>query len=99
MRGIERFEGMNCNAKTMIKVAAVLGVGLAVAYVALPEARALVAASAPILLALVCPIAMVVMMFMMKRTSGDKQDVMAAKPDEGKARGPALKPQPGPDRA
>lgn len=59
---------MHCNAKTMIKTAAVLGGILAGAYLALPEAREFVAASAPLLLALVCPVTMIAMMFMMRGT-------------------------------
>lgn len=57
---------MQCNARTMIKVAAVLGGILAVAYTALPQAREFVVASAPILLILVCPISMLAMMFTMR---------------------------------
>ena len=57
---------MHCNFKTMIRLTAGLGVILAVAYFALPEARAWLLASTPILLALVCPVAMLAMMFAMK---------------------------------
>lgn len=63
---------MHCNAKTMIKTAAVLGSILAAAYLTFPEARALVAASAPVLLALICPISMVVMMVMMRKADGNR---------------------------
>lgn len=61
---------MHCNARTMIKIAVALGGILAAAYVALPEAREFVAASAPVLLALICPISMGVMMFMMRSRGG-----------------------------
>lgn len=65
---------MHCDSKTMIKAAVVVAVAIAVAYFALPEARAFVMASAPILLALICPIAMVAMFFKIK---GGKQDSRA----------------------
>jgi len=72
---------MNCDLKTMLKVAAALGVGLMVAYFALPAFQALVLASAPILVALICPVAM---LFMMKGMNGNKK-VENAKPEENKA--------------
>ena len=71
---------MNCDFKTMIKIAVGLGAALAVAYVAVPAAQAFIPASAPLLLALVCPIAMI---FMMKSMNGGKNDE-SAKPDESK---------------
>lgn len=71
---------MHCNAKTMIKVGLALAGLLAAAYVALPQARELVLASAPVLLALVCPISMVAMMFMMKDSG--RQEKTCAKPEE-----------------
>ena len=75
---------MNCDLKTMLKVAVALGLALAVAYFALPPAQAFILASAPILLALICPVAMIVMLFMMKSTNDNKKD-KSAKPDENKA--------------
>lgn len=57
---------MNCNPRTMLKVAAGLGAILAIAYFALPGAQAFVLASAPVLLALICPVMMLVMVFTMK---------------------------------
>jgi len=71
---------MKCDAKTMINVAAGLGIALAVAYVALPSAHAFILASAPILLALACPLAMGVMMFAMKGMNGGNKDD-SPKPD------------------
>lgn len=65
---------MNCNAKTMLKVAAALGAPLALAYFALPGAQAFIVASAPILLALICPVSMLIMMFVMKDVNGRKTD-------------------------
>lgn len=65
---------MHCSFKTMIKFAAGIGVVLAVAYFALPDARAWLLASAPVLLALVCPLSMGVMMFMMKGKDSNATD-------------------------
>jgi hypothetical protein len=78
---------MKCDAKTMIKVAAGLGVALVVAYVTLPSAHAFVMASAPLLLALACPLAMVVMMFAMKGMNGGNKDENA-KPDQDRPPSP-----------
>lgn len=60
---------MNCSFKLMIKLAGGLGVALALAYFALPGAKAFVIASAPILLALVCPLTIVVAMIAMRGNS------------------------------
>lgn len=57
---------MHCSLQTMAKLAAGLGAILAVGYFALPDARAWLLASTPVLLALVCPVSMIAMMFMMK---------------------------------
>lgn len=81
---------MHCNARTMIKIAAALGGVLAVAYLAVPQAREFVAASAPVLLSLVCPVSMVVMMFMMRKSSGAER-AAAIEPQR-----PALADQPAP---
>jgi hypothetical protein len=67
---------MHCSFKTMIKFAAGIGVVLAVAYFALPDARAWLLASAPVLLALACPLAMGAMMFM---TQGKNSNAAASK--------------------
>lgn len=80
---------MHCNARTMIKIAAVLGGILAVAYLALPDARELVAASAPVLLALICPISMVIMMLTMRK-SGGAESSAPAKPPQGSVAEPAI---------
>lgn len=71
---------MKCDSKTMLKTAAGLGLALAVAYFTLPAARTLILASAPILLALICPVAMLLMMGNM---NGNKKDD-GAKPDKTK---------------
>lgn len=72
---------MKCDSKMMVKMAVGLGVGLAVAYFALPAAHVFILASAPILVALICPVAM---LFMMKGMNGSKKDE-SAKPGESKA--------------
>lgn len=73
---------MHCNVKTMIKIAAALGGVLAAAYLAVPEARELVAASAPVLLALICPISMVIMMLMMRKSGGAERSAPAEPPHD-----------------
>jgi hypothetical protein len=67
----------------LIKTAVVLGLALTVAYFALPGAQAFILASAPILVALICPVAMIGMFFAMR---GNKKDE-SAKPDESEAAG------------
>lgn len=73
---------MKCDSKMMVKMAVGLGVGLAVAYFALPAAQVLILASAPFLMALICPVAM---FFMMKSMNGNKPDE-SAKPGESEAK-------------
>jgi hypothetical protein len=66
---------MNCNFKTMIKFAGGLGLALAIGYFVLPpQAQAFVLASAPLLLALVCPVTMVAMMFTMRNKNDGRAD-------------------------
>lgn len=72
---------MKCDSKMMVKMAVGLGAGLTVAYFALPAAHALILASAPFLVVLICPVAM---FFMMKGMNGNKKDE-SAKPGESKA--------------
>jgi len=85
---------MHCNPKTMIKIGVGIGTALLVAYFAFPGARALVVASAPILLALICPLMMIVMMFTMRR--GDTQAAPPAQPEATDAASTAANPQPRP---
>lgn len=75
----------------MIKVAGVLGGLLSVAYLVFPEARELVAASAPILLSLICPVSMIIMMLMMRKTSGTQPSA----PAEAQPRSAPHQPMPG----
>jgi hypothetical protein len=77
---------MKCDSKMMLKTAAGLGIALAVAYFTLPAAQTFILASAPILLALICPVAMLLMMGNM---NGNKKDDDGAKPDK-------TTPSPGP---
>ena len=85
---------MHCNARTMIKIAAGLGGMLAAVYLAVPEARGFVAASAPVLLTLICPISMVVMMFMMRKSPDAPSCAPAESPQRPEAEHPALKTEP-----
>lgn len=66
---------MKCSTNTMLKVGAGLGITLGVSYFAFPAAQTMILASAPFLLALICPISMGVMMFMMKGTGESKSNV------------------------
>lgn len=63
---------MKCDSKMMLKIAGGLGVALGVAYFTLPAAQALILASAPILLALICPVAMLLMMKTMNGSTKDE---------------------------
>jgi len=65
---------MTCNSRTMLTVGLALGLAGALAYFTIPAAQAFILASAPILVALICPISMLVMMFMMKAKDGGKKD-------------------------
>lgn len=82
---------MNCNYKTMIKLAIGIGTTLAIAYFALPGAQALILASAPLLAVLICPLAMLVMM---KGMGGGAKDEVAT-PGETKARADVHNAAPG----
>jgi len=53
----------------MMKTAGVLGLAAVISYFAIPEARAFIVASAPVLIALICPVAM---LFMMKGMNGSQ---------------------------
>lgn len=63
---------MRCNVKTMLRSAGALGLVAVIGYFAVPEARAFIVASAPVLIALICPVSMVAMMLMMNG-SGSKE--------------------------
>ncbi|WP_455342534.1 DUF2933 domain-containing protein [Variovorax durovernensis] len=71
---------MNCDSKTLIKIAVGLGIALAAVYVVLPTSHAFIR-RAPFLLFLVCPIAMIFMMKSMNCTTGEER----AKDVKGKA--------------
>lgn len=73
---------MKCDSKTMIKIAVGLGAALAIAYVAWPAAQTFILASAPFLLALSCPLAMI---FMMKGMNSERKDARA-EPGEGEVK-------------
>lgn len=59
---------MLCNARTMAKVALILAGAVAASAVAWPDTRELLLAGAPLLLALICPISMIAMALMMRRS-------------------------------
>lgn len=60
---------MQCDTKTMIKVALGLAVVVAGAYAFIPVARVLIIAAVPFLFFLVCPISMILMMKSMNSNS------------------------------
>jgi hypothetical protein len=62
---------MKCNPKTMLSVALALGLVGFAAYFAFPAAQTLILASAPLLVALICPISMLAMMWFMKGSGKD----------------------------
>lgn len=69
---------MKCNSKTMLSVGAALGLTALLAYFAFPDARLFILANAPLLVALICPVSMLVMMWFMRgnkdqagKTAGD----------------------------
>lgn len=70
---------MKCS-KTMLYVAGALAAAAAGAYFALPEVRSWLAASLPLLVALVCPISMLVMMRSMHGGATAREAVPAAGP-------------------
>lgn len=78
---------MRCNVKTMLRTAGVIGLVAVIGYFAVPEARAFIVASAPVLIALICPVSMVVMMQMMNG-SGSKatESREAAAPEPARLR-------------
>ena len=51
-----------CSIKTMVKVALGIGLLLVVGYMLFPQFQTVIAAAAPYLLVLACPLAMVFMM-------------------------------------
>lgn len=59
---------MKCNSKTMLSVGAVLGLAALVSYFAFPAARSLILANSPLLVALICPVSMLLMMWSMRGT-------------------------------
>lgn len=66
----------SCRPSILLKSVALLGVGLILAYVALPNFRLWIAGSAPLLLSMLCPL---MMLFCMRHAfgSGHQQPVEA----------------------
>lgn len=83
---------MKCDTNTMLKTAAGLAVVAGVIYFTVPAAQAFVLASAPILIALICPISMLIMMKMMntKGAEGYGTANEAGKPAQLQERAPAV---------
>lgn len=71
---------MKCNFKLMLSVGLVMSLGAAFAYLAFEDARVAIVASLPVLVALLCPISMLVMMKVM-HSSGQAQ-ACASKAEE-----------------
>lgn len=71
---------MKCNFKTMLSVGSALGVAALLSYFAFPAAKLFILANAPLLVALICPVSMLVMMWFMRgnkdqagKTAGDSE--------------------------
>lgn len=73
---------MKCDTKTMLKAALGLAVAIAVAYATLPAARDWLAAGAPFLFFLICPL---MMFFMMKGMHACDEDQKTEKAQDDKA--------------
>ncbi|MBS2132243.1 DUF2933 domain-containing protein (plasmid) [Burkholderia thailandensis] len=58
---------MKCNLKTMLKTAALLATALAIGYWAVPGYRATILGLIPVAAVLICPLSMLVMMWLMQR--------------------------------
>ncbi len=74
---------MRCDVKTMLRTAGMIGLVAVIGYFAVPEARAFIVASAPVLIALICPVSMIVMMLMMNRPqakTGQSREAAAPAP-------------------
>ena len=67
-----------CSMRTMIKIILGIGLLLVVGYIAFPQFQTVIAAAAPYLLVLACPLAMY---FMMKGINTPPQD-KEKKPDQ-----------------
>lgn len=77
---------MNCNKKTMLRVGVGLAVVFSIAYFLLPDMRTWLVASAPFLVALICPLAM---LFMMKSMGSCEK-----KENNGEEKVPTMSPIP-----
>ena len=71
---------MKCDMKTMLKATAVLGLFLAIVYLTVPAAHTFILASAPILVALICPASMLFMMSAMNKNGSAKAGEPMAAP-------------------
>lgn len=71
---------MKCDMKTILKATAVLGLVLGIVYLTVPTTHAFILASAPVLVALICPASMLFMMAAMNKTGSAKDGEPAAAP-------------------
>ncbi|MFM0157688.1 DUF2933 domain-containing protein [Paraburkholderia sediminicola] len=67
---------MKCNAKFLLKIAGALATVLAVLYWALPEYHAEILALAPLSLAALCPLSMLMMMWFIQRPDESAKRVL-----------------------
>ncbi|SOE68294.1 Protein of unknown function [Burkholderia sp. OK233] len=67
---------MKCNAKFLLKIAGALAAVLAVLYWALPEYHAEILALAPLSLAVLCPLSMLMMMWFIQRPDESARRVL-----------------------
>lgn len=74
---------MKCNAKTMLSVAAAMGLAALLAYLAFPEAKLFILANTSVLAALICPVSMLVMMWSMRGHKDHADKPAATSSSEG----------------
>ncbi len=83
---------MKCNTNTMLKTAAGLALVAGVVYFTVPAAQAFVLASAPLLVALICPISMLFMMKMMNSNGAEAGKSKDASPSHSGAPEAVMEP-------
>lgn len=71
---------MKCDTNMMIKIGIGTIAALTVVYFSVPAAHGWVVASAPILLALICPLSMIFMMLGMRSRNNNEHDEKMEKP-------------------
>lgn len=71
---------MKCDMKTILKATAVLGLLLGIVYLTVPTSHTFILANAPVLVALICPVAMLFRMAAMNKTGSSKDGEPTAPP-------------------